>query len=375
MIKVLSVFGTRPEATKMVPLMLALKDAPGISSSICVTAQHRELLDQVLSPFEIKPDYDLNIMTIGQTLTDITTRVLTGLAPIIKDAAPDILLVHGDTTTTFAASLAAFYAKVAVGHVEAGLRTYDKYRPYPEEVNRKLVSAMADLYFAPTNLAREQLLKENIPDSNIYVTGNTAIDFLKYTVTDNYRYQYEPLNQIDFSKRILLMTAHRQENLGQPMEAICKAVLRIVDDFPDTTLVWPVHPNKAVTEVAQRLLSNHPRILLTHPLNAFDMHNLMKRSYLLLTDSGGLQEEAPTFDLPVIVLREVTERPEGLTAGTLVLAGVNEDNIYNHAAKLMTDNILYQKMAKAANPFGDGQASKRIVEAIRAKWDCGSSPQ
>jgi len=365
MIKVLSVFGTRPEATKMVPLVLALKAAPGIESHLCVTAQHRELLDQVLNPMNMKPDYDLNIMTIGQSLADVTTRVLAGLAPILADLKPDLLLVHGDTITTFAASLAAFFAKIDVGHVEAGLRTYDKYRPYPEEVNRKLVTAIADLYFAPTQQSRENLLKENIPDKAIHVTGNSGLDFLRYTVKDNYVYECEALNQLDFGKRILLMTAHRSENLGPPMEAICRAVKRLVDDHPDTMLVWPVHPNKAVTEPAHRLLSGHERILLTQSISAFDVHNLMKRAYLLLTDSGGLQEESPAFDLPTVVMRELTERPEGLQAGTLVLAGVNEQDIYNHANKLLTDPAAYKKMAEAPNPFGDGYASERIVAAIK----------
>jgi len=364
--KVLSVFGTRPEATKMVPLVLAMQEDAQIDSFVCVTAQHRELLDQVLTPLAIKPDYDLNIMTIGQSLTDITNRVLVGLAPILKEVQPDLLLVHGDTTTTFAAALAAFYAKVSVGHVEAGLRTYDKYRPYPEEVNRKLVTSLADLYFAPTNQARDNLLKENVQDSAIFVTGNTAIDFLKYTVAENYTFECEALNHLDFNKRILLMTAHRQENLGQPMENICHAVKKLVDNFNDTILVWPVHPNKLVKEVAHRILSGHDRILLTEPISPFDMSNMMKRAHLLLTDSGGLQEEAPAFDLPVIVLREVTERPEGITAGTLVLAGVDEESIYNHAFQLMTDQAAYKKMAQAVNPFGDGHASLRIIKAINS---------
>jgi len=369
-IKILSVFGTRPEATKMVPLVLAMQDEPEIESYVCVTAQHRELLDQMLTPFNIKPDYDLNIMTEGQSLADVTSRVLAGLAPILKEVAPDILLVHGDTITTFASSLAAFFAKISVGHVEAGLRTYDKYRPYPEEVNRKLVTAVADLYFAPTQQSRENLLKENVPDKAIYVTGNTAVDFLKYVVADNYRYKCEPLNSLPTDKRIILMTSHRQENLGQPLENICRAVRRLVDYFADTMLVWPVHPNKAVQEPAHRLLSNHERILLTPAIGPFDMINMMKRSHMLLTDSGGLQEEAPAFDLPVLVLREVTERPEGLTAGTLALAGTNEDTIYNHAAKLLTDKALYQKMANAPNPFGDGQASARIISAIKEQIKC-----
>jgi len=369
-IKVLSVFGTRPEATKMLPLVLAMQDEPGIDSYVCVTAQHRELLDQMLSPFGIKPDHDLNIMTEGQSLADVTSRVLAGLAPILKDVKPDLLLVHGDTITTFAASLAAFFAKISVGHVEAGLRTYDKYRPYPEEVNRKLVTAVADIYFAPTTRSRDNLLKENVPEKAIYVTGNTAVDFLKYVVADNYRYECEPLNSLDASKRIILMTSHRHENFGQPLVNICNAVRRVVDDFPDTMLVWPVHPNPAVWDTAHRLLSGHDRILLTPAVGPFDMINMMKRSHLLLTDSGGLQEEAPAFDLPVLVLREVTERPEGLTAGTLALAGVGEDSIYDHAARLLTDKTLYQKMAQAPNPFGDGHASARIIKAIKEQIKC-----
>jgi len=371
MIKVLSVFGTRPEATKMVPLMLALKDATGIDSKICVTAQHRELLDQVLDPLGIKPDLDLNIMTVGQSLADVTNRVLTGLAPVINDVKPDILLVHGDTTTTFAAGLAAFYAKVAIGHVEAGLRSFDKYRPYPEEINRKLVTQVADMHFAPTANSRENLLREGVPDASIFVTGNTAIDLLKYTARDNYTFECDALNKLDTSKRLLLMTAHRQENLGQPLEAICRAVRRLVEDFPDTMLVWPVHPNKLVKDTAHRLLAGHDQILLTEAVSVFDLHNLMKCAYLLLTDSGGLQEESPAFDLPTLVLREVTERPEGLTAGTLALAGVKEDAIYAHGVKLLTDRVAYEKMAKAENPFGDGRASERIIAAIRQFFRAG----
>ncbi|MCL2362310.1 MAG: UDP-N-acetylglucosamine 2-epimerase (non-hydrolyzing) [Defluviitaleaceae bacterium] len=362
--KILSVFGTRPEATKMVPLVLALEAEPELKSYLCVTAQHRELLDQVLNPMGIKPDYDLNIMTHGQSLADVTTRVLAGLSPIMADVKPDMLLVHGDTITTFAASLVAFFAKIPVGHVEAGLRTYDKFRPYPEEVNRKLVSAVADLFFAPTEQARENLLKENILEKAITVTGNTAIDFLKYAVKDNYNFEREELNRLDFSKRIVLITAHRNENLGRPMEAICQATLRLIENFPDTQVVWALHPNKAASGPARRILSNHSRILLTEALCPFDIINLMKRTYLLLTDSGGLQEEAPTFDLPTVVMREVTERPEGLNAGTMVLAGVEEESIYNHAVKLLTNEDVYNKMARAKNPFGDGHASGRIVQAI-----------
>ncbi|MCL2215810.1 MAG: UDP-N-acetylglucosamine 2-epimerase (non-hydrolyzing) [Defluviitaleaceae bacterium] len=364
MIKILSIFGTRPEAYKMIPLVLEMRDRPEVHAEVCVTAQHRALLDQALTPFGIAPDYDLNIMTVGQTLEEITTRVLRGLPLVLKDAKPDIILVHGDTTTTFAASLAAFYAKIPVGHVEAGLRTYDKYAPYPEEMNRRLTTALADLFFAPTQVSRENLLKENISDKAIFVTGNTSIDLIKHTTRKDYRFNTEALNNLDFTKRIILLTAHRGENRGQPMENICRAALRLVRENPDTFLVWPVHPGKAVVEPANAILGGQERILLTQPLDVVDMHNLMSRSFLLLTDSGGLQEESPSFDLPTIVLREVTERPEGLAAGTLVLAGVAEDSIYNEASRLLTDEAAYKKMAAAENPFGDGQASRRIVDAI-----------
>jgi len=362
--KVLSVFGTRPEAIKMMPLILAMDKHPDIDSKVCVTAQHRELLDQVLVPFGIVPDFDLNIMAVGQTLADITTKVLQGLAPVLNEFKPDILLVHGDTTTTFAASLAAFYAQVRVGHVEAGLRSYDKYRPYPEEINRKLTTAIADLYFAPTLQSQDNLIKENVPRELIYVTGNTAIDLIRYTAKESYRFQTDALNHLDFTKRIILMTAHRRENWGAPMENICHAVKRIVCDHPDVIVVWPVHPGKAVLEPAHAILGDTKRVLLTEPMGVFDMHNLMKRANLILTDSGGLQEEAPSFNLPTIVLREVTERPEGLLAGTLVLAGVCADAIYNEATRLLTDKVAYAKMAAVPNPFGDGQASERIIEAI-----------
>jgi len=365
--KVLSIFGTRPEAYKMIPPVLAMREHPQIHAQVCVTAQHRELLDQALTPFEIKPDYDLNIMTVGQTLSDITTRVLLGLPDVLNEAKPDIILVHGDTTTTFAASLAAFYAKIPIGHVEAGLRTYDKYAPYPEEMNRRLTTALADLYFAPTVLSRDNLLKEGIADGAIFVTGNTSIDLIKYTTRENYRFKTDALNGLDFTKRIILMTAHRGENRGRPMENICRAALRIVREHPDVFLVWPVHPGKAVTEPANAILGGQDRVLLTQPLDVMDMHNLMSRAYLLLTDSGGLQEESPAFDLPTVVLREVTERPEGQTAGTLVLAGTDETTIYNEATHLLTDEVAYKKMASAANPFGDGNASNRIIEALLTK--------
>jgi len=364
MVKILSVFGTRPEATKMIPLMLEMRNHSQIESKLCVTAQHRELLDQVLTPFGIVPDYDFNIMSVGQTLADVTTKVLHGLAPVLEEFKPDILLVHGDTITTFAASLAAFFAKVSVGHVEAGLRTYDKYRPYPEEINRKLTTALSDLYFAPTQQSRENLIKENIPDNLIHVTGNTAIDLIRYTIKDNYRFQVDALNSIDPTKRIVVMTAHRMENRGEPMQNICRAAKRIVQDNPDLLLIWPLHPGRAVVEPANDILGGQERVLLTEALDVFDMHNLMKQAHLLLTDSGGLQEESPSFDLPTVVMRELTERPEGLAAGTLVLAGVDEDKIYNEATHLLTNKAAYAKMAAVPNPFGDGNASQRIVEAI-----------
>ena len=361
---VMCIFGTRPEATKMVPLFLELDKNPSIEASICVTAQHREMLDQVLEPFNIKPQYDLNIMTAGQTLYDITNRVLSGLKDVLNEAKPDLLLVHGDTTTTFAASLAAFYAQLRVGHVEAGLRSYDKYQPFPEEMNRKLTTAISDLHFAPTHDAKDKLLKENVPDTFIYVTGNTAIDMMKYTINPQHRFLNESLNELDYGKRIILMTAHRRENLGEPMENICHAVAKLVDEFSDILLVWPVHPNPAVSKPAQTFLSGHERILLTEPLDVRDLHNLMERSYLVLTDSGGLQEEAPSLNKPVVVLREVTERPEGLKAGTLVLAGTNENAIYNAVTSLLTDKQAYNLMAEKSNPFGDGKASERIVQSI-----------
>jgi len=364
LMKILSVFGTRPEAGKMIPLILEMQKNARIESVVCVTAQHRELLDGMLQPFGVEPDYDLNLMMAGQTLTDITTRVLKEFAPVLEEVKPDILLVHGDTTTTFAASLAAFYARVAVGHVEAGLRSFDKFRPYPEEINRKLTTALADFHFAPTGLSHENLLQENVPNEKIFITGNTAIDMIKHTVSKDNRFNTAVLDSVDFSKRVILMTAHRRENWGQPMENICHAVKRIVNDFPDVFLVWAVHPGKAAREPAHAILGGMERVLLTEPLDIFDMHNMMSRAHLLLTDSGGLQEESPSFDLPTIVLREVTERPEGLTAGTLVLAGVEENSIYNEATRLLTDCDAYEKMAAAQNPFGDGNASKRIIDAI-----------
>lgn len=364
-IKVMTVFGTRPEAIKMAPLIKQLNRCENIQSIICVTAQHRQMLDQVLHIFNLKPDYDLNIMKERQTLADITTNALNGLEKIIKEVTPDIVLVHGDTTTTFAGSLAAYYNQIKIGHVEAGLRTYDKYQPFPEEMNRRLTGALADLHFSPTELSKQNLLKENILEQNIFVTGNTAIDALSTTLDDNYKFSVEELNSIDYkNKRIITMTAHRRENLGKPLENICKAILRIVNDNKDTEVVYAVHKNPAVRDTAYSILSKNKNIHLVEPLDLKDMHNLMNKSYLVMTDSGGLQEEVPSMNKPVLVLRNVTERPEGIKAGTLKLAGIDEDNIYNIANELLNNKEEYNKMANAINPFGDGHASERILNAI-----------
>lgn len=365
-IKVMSIFGTRPEATKMAPLIKAMDKCDDIEQIVCVTAQHREMLDQVLEIFDLHPDYDLDIMTQRQTLTTITTKALTGLEEVMSEAKPDLVLVHGDTTTTFAGALAAFYGGIKLGHVEAGLRTYDKTQPFPEEMNRVLTGHMADLHFAPTPLAKEHLLKENIGEESIFITGNTAVDCLKHTIQDNFKFDLDELNNIDYkNKRVITMTAHRRENLGEPLENICKAVLRLVEDYEDVEVVYAVHYNPAVREVANRVLGGHNRVHLVDPLDIVNMHNLMNLSYLVMTDSGGLQEEVPSMGKPVLVLRNVTERPEGVEAGTLKLAGVNEDEIYAEAKELLDNQESYDKMVAAKNPFGDGYAAERIVEAIR----------
>lgn len=364
-IKVMSIFGTRPEAVKMAPLIKELEKRENIENIICVTAQHRQMLDQVLDLFNLNPDIDLNIMRERQTLTGITVRALEGLEKAMKEKNPDIVLVHGDTTTTFASSLAAFYNQIKIGHVEAGLRTYNKYEPFPEEINRKLTGAMADLHFSPTKLAKNNLLKENISEDSIFITGNTAIDTLSTTLESNYKFTIDELNNIDYkNKRVIIMTAHRRENLGEPLENICRAALRIVEENSDVELVYAVHKNPAVRDVAYKILSPNNRIHLTEPLDIKDMHNLMNLSYFVMTDSGGLQEEVPSMNKPVIVLRNVTERPEGVEAGTLKLAGVNEDEIYAIAKQLLDDTKEYNKMATAINPFGDGNASQRITDAI-----------
>ena len=361
-IKVMTIFGTRPEAIKMAPLVLEFQKYPEFFTPIvAVTAQHRQMLDQVLELFSIKPDYDLNIMKDRQTLAGITTKALTGLDDVMKEAEPDIVLVHGDTTTTFAASLAAFYNQIIIGHVEAGLRTWNKYSPYPEEMNRQLTGTMADLHFAPTPQAEQNLLLEN-KKNHIFVTGNTATDALKTTVQSTYSH---PVLEKLGNDRLVLLTAHRRENLGEPMRNIFRAVKRIVSEHEDVQVVYPVHLNPVVRELANEILGNDPRIHLIEPLDVLDFHNFASRAYLILTDSGGIQEEAPSLGVPVLVLRDTTERPEGIKAGTLRLAGTNEETVYELTKELLVNSIEHEKMSKASNPYGDGNASHRISEAIR----------
>ena len=368
-IKVMTIFGTRPEAIKMAPLVKELEKNENIESIVCVTAQHRQMLDQVLEIFDIKPDYDLNIMKDRQTLISITTRGLEGLDEVMKEAKPDIVLVHGDTSTTFVGSLAAFYNQIAVGHVEAGLRTYDKYSPFPEEVNRRLTGVIADMHFSPTERNRENLLRENVDDSTIYITGNTVIDALQTTVRSDYEFKDETLASMNWdTKKVIVMTAHRRENLGEPLKNICTAVKRIVEDFPEVEVVYPVHMNPAVREVAYSILGDMDRVKLIEPVNADELHNAISRGYMVMTDSGGLQEEAPSLGKPVLVMRNETERPEAVDAGTVKIAGVDEEVIYSLAKELITDEAAYNKMAKAVNPYGDGHASERIVQAIVEKY-------
>lgn len=360
--KVMTVFGTRPEAIKMAPLVKALQqNTEQIDTVVTVTAQHREMLDQVLETFKIVPDYDLNIMKERQTLLDVATRGLEGLDQIMKEAKPDVVLVHGDTATTFVASLAAFYNQVAIGHVEAGLRTWNKYSPYPEEMNRQLTGVLADIHFAPTEQAKENLLKENKEPNSIIVTGNTAIDALATTVADDYTH---PVLEAIGDNRMVLLTAHRRENLGEPMENMFRAIYRILEEHPDVQVVYPMHLNPAVRDTARAILGSHERVHLIEPLEVFDFHNFASHSYMILTDSGGIQEEAPSLGKPVLVLRDTTERPEGIEAGTLKLAGVEEETIYDLTKELLTDSALYNQMAQASNPYGDGHASERIVEAL-----------
>lgn len=365
-IKVMTVFGTRPEAIKMAPVVLELKKYPElITPVVAVTAQHREMLDQVLKLFDIRPDYDLDIMSAGQTLFDITVKALTGLDKVLTEAKPDIVLVHGDTTTTFAGSLAAFYHQTKVGHVEAGLRTRNKYSPYPEEMNRKLTGSLTDLHFAPTPTAEKNLLTEAVAPESIFVTGNTVIDALQHTVREDYEFSAGILPEIDYKNhRIVLVTTHRRENLGEPMRNVYKALRRLVEEFEDVEVVFPVHRNPKVREVVQAELGGVGRVHLIDPLDYEPFANLMHRSALILTDSGGVQEEAPALGKPVLVLRDTTERPEAVAAGTVKLIGTAEDRVYNEARLLLTDKAEYGRMADACNPYGDGHAARRIVQAI-----------
>ena len=367
-IRVMTIFGTRPEAIKMAPLVRELQDRPGIQSICCVTAQHRQMLDAVLDIFHLEPDYDLNIMQPRQSLYTITSKCLLGMEGVLEEAKPDLVLVHGDTSTTFAGALAAFYRQIPVGHVEAGLRTGDKYSPFPEEMNRKLVGDIADLHFCPTVSNRENLAREGITDG-VFITGNTVIDALKTTVVKDYRFSNELLNSLDYAgRRILLVTCHRRENYGAPMTNIMTALRRVADAFPEAELVYPVHLSPVVREAAGKYLSGHPRIHLIEPLDVEEMHNLMARCYLVLTDSGGLQEEAPALGKPVLVLRRETERPEAVAAGTVRLAGTEEETVFRLASELLKDESAYRAMARAVNPYGDGHACRRIVDAIAWKF-------
>jgi UDP-N-acetylglucosamine 2-epimerase (non-hydrolysing) len=371
-LKVMTVFGTRPEAIKMAPLVKELEKYPErIESIVTVTAQHRQMLDQVLQIFEITPDFDLNIMKERQTLIDVTTRSLEGLNQVLAEVKPDIVLVHGDTTTTFVASLAAFYHSIPIGHVEAGLRTHNKYSPYPEEMNRQLTGVLADLHFSPTAQARQNLLVENKKEESIFVTGNTAIDALKTTVRANYSH---PVLEKLGNGRLLLVTAHRRENIGEPMENMFRAIRRVVEKHPDVQVVYPVHMNPVVREIANRVLGENERIHLIEPLDVIDFHNFASRAYLILTDSGGVQEEAPSLGVPVLVLRDTTERPEGIEAGTLKLAGTDEETIFTLADELLFNPTAHDKMAHASNPYGDGHASKRIVQAILHHFENDERP-
>lgn len=365
--KVMSVFGTRPEAIKMCPLVKELEKAENVESVVCLTGQHKEMLQQVIDIFGTNVNYNLNIMKPAQTLTTITSSILEGMETILKKERPDIVLVHGDTTTSFAVALAAFYQQIPVGHVEAGLRTYDKYSPFPEEMNRCLTGRIAELHFAPTENNKNNLSKEHILN-NVFITGNTVIDAFNTTVRDHYAFKDEDLRNIDLKgKRCILMTAHRRENLGQPLRNICNAVKRIVETFEDIEVIYPVHLNPAVQNTAKEILGQTERVHLVSPLDVEDMHNLMARSFLVMTDSGGLQEEAPACGVPVLVLRTETERPEAVEAGTVKVVGVDETVIFEEASKLITQPEEYDKMAKAVNPYGDGHASERIVSHI-VEW-------
>lgn len=363
-IRVMSVFGTRPEAIKMCPLVLELQKHPEIESIVCLTGQHRQMLDQVMEVFGVKADYDLNIMRPQQTLTTITADVLTNMEPVLKESKPDIVLVHGDTTTSTAAALAAFYQQIPVGHVEAGLRTFNKYSPFPEEMNRCITGRIASYHFAPTRLNERNLMKEGVTEK-VYITGNTVIDAFQTTVRDDFEFTTPELTDADFSDgRLILMTAHRRENLGEPLENICRAVKRLIEDYPDIKVVYPVHLNPKVRETVFSILGDTDRAILIDPIDVQEMHNLMDRSFLVMTDSGGLQEEAPACGVPVLVLRTETERPEAVEAGTVKVVGVDEDVIYDNAVELLTNKESYDSMARAVNPYGDGHASERIAARI-----------
>lgn len=357
--KVMLVFGTRPEAIKMCPLVKELAKSKIVVPIVCVTGQHKEMLQQVLDVFQVKPDYDLAIMKERQTITSITTSVLLKLGEVLKKEQPDIVLVHGDTTTSMAAGLAAFYAKIPVAHVEAGLRTYNKYSPYPEEMNRVLTSRMADYHFAPTVNNQKALEAEGVTE-NVFVTGNTVIDAFKTTIRPGYTFSNDDLNQLDFEKKIILVTAHRRENLGEPLKNICKALVEICNQDPDVRIIYPMHMNPAVHETAEPILAQSNQIMITTPIDVTDMHNLMDRSFMVMTDSGGLQEEAPHLGKPVLVLRTETERPEAVAAGTVKLSGICKDDIVRDAMELLKQGEAYQKMSRAVNPYGDGHASERI---------------
>lgn len=363
-IKIMSVFGTRPEAIKMCPLVKEIALNPKLESIVCVTAQHREMLDQVLHVFGVRPDYDLDIMRPNQTLSQLTTRIIDAIEPIFKTEKPDIVLVHGDTTTSFAVALAAFYQQISVGHVEAGLRTYNMYSPFPEEMNRVMTSRLATLHFAPTDLNKANLIRENVLN-NIFVTGNTVLDAFHTTVHEGYSFKNRTLTELDFSRgRYILLTAHRRENQGQPLVNICNAVKRIVEEFDDVKVVYPVHLNPSIQKAVNTILGKQSRIHLVEPLDVCDMHNLMAKSFLVLTDSGGLQEEGPSFKKPVLVLRSETERPEAVEAGGVKVIGVREDDIVAETRKLLTDQAEYDSFLRNENPYGDGTASKQILKAI-----------
>ncbi len=367
-VRVMSIFGTRPEAIKMAPLVKELKKREGLESLCCVTAQHREMLDSVLDIFHIVPDFDLNIMEPGQTLSTITTKCLLGLEKVFREAKPDLVLVHGDTSTAFSAALAGFYGQTPVGHVEAGLRTYDRYSPYPEEMNRTLVGDLAELHFCPTAANRENLRREGIT-KNVFLTGNTVIDAMASTVRPDFRFPTEILNQLDYvNHKIIAVTCHRRENYGEPMEHIMTALRRLVEDHPQVELVYPVHLSPVVREAARKFLGGHARIHLIEPVDVEEMHNLMARCAFVMTDSGGLQEEAPALGKPVLVLRRETERPEAVAAGTVKLAGVEEDAVYALGAQLINDRLAYEAMAHAVNPYGDGHACERIADAIEYRF-------